>query len=236
MEVSSKIEVGQAIIYKGDMANYPGNGAVVALRQNGTAGRMYSVNFGAGKLEPIDTSVSYDIALADGRQMSGVYASRIGGEFSNKTCRFMLGDGMLTGDEVAALLAGVAMKRASDKAKADEAKAAFEAAKAAALEAGKKLGLIPEAEFRKAGKRGSAAAANMRAELKAAGFKCGVKQDGYTCINVVAQADADMDKVKAITSKYKAGSFDGMSDCYGYDPSAWGSVFGDVQYVFVRGE
>ena len=27
-----------------------------------------------------------------------------------------------------------------------------------------------------------------------------------------------------------------MTDCYDYDPSAWGSVFGDVRYVFERVE
>lgn len=139
-------------------------------------------------------------------------------------------------EEVAAVLGKALAYEAAEKAKKDEAEARFKAAQAAALEAGKKMGLIPEAEFRAAGKRGSAAASNLRAELKAAGFKCGVKQDGYSAINVVAPAGADMERVKAICSKYKAGSFDGMSDCYDYDPCPWGSVFGDVQYVFVRGE
>lgn len=145
-------------------------------------------------------------------------------------------DQVKTGEEVAAILAKALSYEAAEKAKKDEAAARFKAAQAVALEAGKKLGLIPEAEFRAAGKRGSAAANNLRAELKAAGFKCAVKQDGYSAINVAAPAGADMERVKAICSKYKAGSFDGMSDCYEYDPSAWGSVFGDVQYVFVRGE
>jgi hypothetical protein len=145
-------------------------------------------------------------------------------------------DQVKTGEEVAAILAKALTYEAQQKARADEVAAAFKVAQTAALAAGKALGLIPEAEFNKSGKRGSAAANNLRAELKAAGFKCGVKQDGYTAINVTAPAGADMERVRAICGKYKAGSFDGMSDCYDYDPSAWGSVFGDVQYVFVRGE
>jgi Large polyvalent protein associated domain 30 len=145
-------------------------------------------------------------------------------------------DDVASPEQVAAVLGKALTYEALQKARADEVVAAFKVAQAAALEAGKKLGLIPEAEFNKSGKRGSAAASNLRAELKAAGFKCGVKQDGYSCINITAPAGADMERVKAICSKYKAGSFDGMSDCYDYDPSAWGSVFGDVQYVFVRGE
>ena len=143
-------------------------------------------------------------------------------------------DEVASPEEVAAVLGKSLTYEALQKARADEVVAAFKVAKAAALEAGKALGLIPEAEFNKSGKRGSAAAANMRAELKAAGFKCGVKQDGYTAISVSAPAGADLAKIKAITWKYKAGSFDGMSDCYDYDPSAWGAVFGDVQYVFVQ--
>lgn len=150
--------------------------------------------------------------------------------------QWQLLDEVKTCEEVAQTLAKALAYEAAEKAKKDEAAARFKAAQAVALEAGKKLGLIPEAEFRAAGKRGSAAANNLRAELRAAGFKCGVKQDGYSAISVVAPAGADMERIRAICSKYKAGSFDGMSDCYDYDPCPWGSVFGDVQYVFVRGE
>ena len=234
-EVSSKIEVGQKIIYKGDMANCPGNGAVVAVKSTGIKqGSMFSL--GSGRMVPIDSSVAYDIALEDGRMMRQVFISNIGGEFSNKSCRFMLDDGQVSAEEVAGLLAAVAMKVASDKAAKDAKDAAFAAAKAVAEEAGKKLGLIPEAEFNKSGKRGSAAAYNLRAELKAAGLKAAVKQDGYTSINVTIAAGTDAAAVKAIGDKYEAGSFDGMTDCYNYAPGAWGSVFGDVQYVFYRGD
>lgn len=236
-EVSSKIEVGQKIIYKGDMANCPGKGAVVAVKSTGIKpGSMFSMNLGAGKLEAFDSSVAYDIALEDGRMMKQVFSSNIGGEFSNKSCRFMLDDGMVGPDEIAGLLAGVAMKVASDKAAKDAKDAAFAAAKAVAEAAGKKLGLMPESEFNKSGKRGSAAAFNLRAELKAAGIKASVKQDGYTSINVAVAAGSDVAAAKVICDKYEAGSFDGMTDCYNYAPGAWGSVFGDVQYVFYRGE
>ena len=43
---------------------------------------------------------------------------------------------------------------------------------------------------------------------------------------------ADLPAAKVICNKYEAGHFDGMTDCYDYDPSAWGAVFGDVRYVF----
>ncbi len=235
MEVSSKIGMGQRMVYKGDMANEPGKGAVVNIRSNGTAGRMYSINFGSGKLEPFDSSVSFDIALDDGRLFPGVYVSNIGGEFSNKSCRFMLGEGVAGAAELAALEACVALKIASDKAIADEQRAAKVANMAAAKVAGLALGLIPEADFAKSGKRGSAAAWNLRAELKAAGIKARVKQDGYSALSVWVAA-GDVGKAKDIGDKYEAGRFDAMSDCYNFAPGAWGEVFGDVRYVFVYSE
>lgn len=145
-------------------------------------------------------------------------------------------DEVASPDEVALVLAGSLAYEADKKAKETEAKARFAAAADKARADGIALGLIPEAEFQKAGKRGSAAAYNLRAELKKAGIKARVVQDGYSAINVRDVAPADVQKAKAIAAKYKAGSFDGMTDCYDFDPCPWGSVFGDVQYVFVYGE
>lgn len=139
-------------------------------------------------------------------------------------------------EQVAEILANSLAYEAEQKAKEDEKKAAFKAAAERAREKGKALGLIPEAEFRAAGKRGSAAASNLRAELKLAGIKARVKQDGYSCINVYIADEAQREAAKEIALKYKAGNFDGMSDCYDYDPCPWGSVFGDVQYVFVMSD
>lgn len=167
-----------------------------------------------------------------------------GGAFSKKVPEcILLGvqwkvlEEVVDAEAVAASVAASVAWAANEKAKDDAKKAAFEVAKAVALEAGKKLGLIPEAEFRAAGKRGSAAAHNLRVELKKAGIKViSLRSDGYRSINVRV-AEADHEKASSIGCKYKAGNFDGMSDCYEYDPSAWGAVFGDVNYVFIyRGE
>lgn len=231
----NSISLGQPIVYKGDMANHPGQGAVVAVVAKQRSGSMYSINFGSASLDPIDDSKVFDIALDDGRLFRQVYVSNIGGDFGNKSCRFMLGEGApldLAG--VANLLAGVAIRNADLKAKADEAAAIFAAAMAEAKAAGLKLGLIPEADFQAAKKRGSAAAYNLRQELKAAGIKASVKQDGYNSINVWVDP-ADKAAAAKIADKYQAGNFDGMDDCYKYDPSSWGKVFGDVRYVFCYG-
>jgi len=71
----------------------------------------------------------------------------------------------------------------------------------------------------------------LRRELKAAGIKVASLRGDYDSIRVKV-AEADLKAAKVICNKYEAGSFDGMTDCYEYSPSAWGSVFGDVRYVF----
>jgi len=143
-------------------------------------------------------------------------------------------DDVLGSEEVARILASSLTYEAEAKAKEDEKRAAFAKAADVARAEGLALGLTPEAEFRMSGKRGSAAAYNLRAELKAKGIKARVKQDGYSSIDIYVADEKDLAAAKAIGSKYEAGRFDGMTDCYDYDPSAWGSVFGDVRYVFER--
>ena len=233
---ASSISVGRRVTYKGDMANSPGSGAVISINVKSVAasGSMHAIDFSRGRLVPIDDSRTFNIALDDGRIFRNVFVSSIGGEFLDKSCRFMLDDGCISVDDLAALEAAHAIRQASLKAKADEVAAEMVRAKAAALKAGLALGLMPEADFNAAKKRGSAAAHNLRIELKAAGIKASVKQDGYSAINVRIESGS-RPAAKAICAKYKAGSFDGMTDCYDYDPCAWGLVFGDVRYVFCQG-
>ncbi len=117
------MKVGQPIIYKGDMANCSGKGYVVALRE---VGPSYSVNWGTGKME-LNPREAYDVRLVDGRSMSAVNAGCIGGEFSNKSCRFMW-------DEDSAVLSDAEME-AFNNAWADTVIANVAAEKAAAAQA-----------------------------------------------------------------------------------------------------
>lgn len=223
---AAAIEVGQRIVYKGDMANSPGKGAVVAVYDGPAV-----VSFPTG----VRSNVSVDVILEDGREFARVSGANIGGEFADKTCRFMLADGVADDEERAGLIGAAVIRNANLKAKGEEVARIFAAAKEAAKAQGKAIGLVPEAEFKG---RGRAAAFNMRAELKAAGIKAGVKcrvySGGSSIITVDLVDDADLAKAKAITGKYVAGRFDGMTDCYEYDPCAWGEVFGDVSFVFVN--
>lgn len=232
VEASVKIVKGQRIVYTGDMCNASGDGAVVAVNAvPGGGGRMYSMGWGSGKMVPIDSSFTFDVALEDGRLIRGMFISSVG---ESGGCRFRLADGLASDEEIAALMAGVALKKASDEAAAKAKSEAFAAAKAVALEAGLKLGLIPEAEFQKSGKRGSAAAFNLRAELKSAGIKARVVQDGYSAIRVLVANEKDLDAAKVISDKYEDGYFDVMQDMHVSVPNPWGAAFGEVDYVFVN--
>lgn len=77
------------------------------------------------------------------------------------------------------------------------------------------------------------AAKNVRIELKAAfkGVKFFVKSESFSGGNAirVSWTDGPTDaQVEEITNKYRAGRFDGMTDCYDYEFSYWTEAFGDA--------
>lgn len=203
-------------------------GTIVDIQGEQSAGSCRVLGGGVGVM---GGSAYVSVVWDNGSQSGRLPESLVRGSVQWK--RF---DEVVSAEQVAERIAAAAVYAAQQKAKADAERAAFERAKEAAKAEGLALGLIPEAELNAAGKRGSAAAANLRAELKRAGIKARVKQDGYSAINVYVADPAQIEKANEIGRKYKAGSFDSMSDCYDYDPCAWGSVFGDVQYVFVQKE
>lgn len=82
------------------------------------------------------------------------------------------------------------------------------------------------------------AAKNIRVELKAAfpGIKFSVTTSKFSMGNSLSVRWTDGPsevQVEAITDKYRAGSFDGMTDCYNYDSSDWKNAFGDAKYLHV---
>jgi Large polyvalent protein associated domain 29 len=82
------------------------------------------------------------------------------------------------------------------------------------------------------------AAKNIRIELKAAfpGATFSVKVQRFSggdAINVKYPIGIEERAIRAITGKYKAGSFDGMTDCYNYETSAWNDAFGEAKYISV---
>lgn len=80
------------------------------------------------------------------------------------------------------------------------------------------------------------AAKNIRIELKAAfkGVKFSVKSESFSggnAIRVNWTNGPTVAQVEEITNKYKAGTFDGMTDCYNYEFSYWTEAFGDAKFI-----
>jgi hypothetical protein len=81
------------------------------------------------------------------------------------------------------------------------------------------------------------AAKNIRIELKAAfpAVKFSVKSkrfSGGDDINVSWIDGPTTRQVDAIIQRYREGTFDGMTDCYEYERSAWTYAFGSSKYLF----
>lgn len=196
-------EVGQMVQYTGDMANQPGIGAVLAIRPAG----------------PYNAYQSYDVALEDGREFSGTFLD---------ASRWVVLNEYAIGDTLDILRAGVAAKKATDKAKGAAAAEAFSQAVAK---------LRTDYPHLTQGAGCVTAAKNLRTELKRAfpSIKFSVRSESYSGGNSirVSWTDGPMAaQVEAIANKYAGGSFDGMTDCYDYKRSPWTEVFGDAKYVF----
>jgi hypothetical protein len=221
--MANKIEAGLLVVGRRFYVNGPYGGPAMIVAVYGEpglvpVGRIGGIVYHGG-------SATFDVVYDSGRMSCKLPESIIG-----SGAPYIMSEEVASAEEVAEALAAAAIFKASEAAKAAAAAAAFAAAKEAAKAAGLALGLVPEAEFKG---RGCAAAYNLRRELKAAGIKVvSLRSDGYDAIRVKLADAADLPAAKVICGKYEAGHFDGMTDCYDYDPSAWGAVFGDVRYVF----
>ena len=83
------------------------------------------------------------------------------------------------------------------------------------------------------------AAKNVRLELKQAfpKIKFSVRTSAFSMGNDIAVGWTDgptTKQVEEIIKKYEAGSFDGMTDLYTYEPRAWTKAFGDAKYIFAN--
>jgi len=83
------------------------------------------------------------------------------------------------------------------------------------------------------------AAKNIRIELKAEfpGVKFAVRTSRFSggdSIDISWTDGPTTKQVESITSQYQAGTFDGMTDCYDYEHSAWTDAFGDGKYVHTQ--
>lgn len=82
------------------------------------------------------------------------------------------------------------------------------------------------------------AAAMIRKELKKHGIQASVKSDNYVGGNSISvklcdELPATVDLINEYCSQFEAGHFDGMTDCYIYNPDRTGPT---VSYIFVNNE
>lgn len=224
----TKIQIGTRIVYKGDVCNAFGSGAIVAVREENPKSQTLRTN-----------RLSYDVVLNDGRTINGVYHNNIGGDLGDKSCRFMVDDiqqSLASPEERAWLIQNAEKIRAAEKAEHVRKLEQFAEDKRKAKVAGEAMGLIPVDAW-PASKPGTAAAYNLRRHLKQAGIAASVKQDGYDSLRVSLKNGNSHEKAleaTQIASSYEMGHFDGMTESYHYEHTAWESVFGGVRYVFVR--
>lgn len=83
------------------------------------------------------------------------------------------------------------------------------------------------------------AARNLRIELARAfhGVKFSVKTSRFSGGDDMRAEWTDgptTEQVEEFSAQYKAGTFDGMTDCYSYEHAAWCDAFGEAKYVFAN--
>lgn len=215
MNIKSPFElatIGRRIEYTGNMANASGFGAIVSIEPADQWGGPYCT-----------------IALADGREFRRESIRHIKHISEKRGCMYSLlfTDEFADTQEVAELIALVAMRSASETAKKEQAKASF-AAEVERLKAEN-----PELEV---GRTAKIAAANCRKLLKKEfpGVKFSVRSGRATWSSTLTVEWTDgptTKQVKEITGRFSAGRFDGMEDIYKSESSPWTETFGSAEYV-----
>lgn len=212
--------VGLFVTYSGDRCNNVGFGAVVEVAPADLWGGPYAT-----------------IVLDDGREFLRVSIRDIMENDALDEDRPTPANTFVTCDGKKAFPEGIAALRAgaaTAKAKASASKtiaAARRAEQAEALKAQYPY-LTPRGESNNGGKL---VAKNIRAILKKkfTGIKFSVTSRDYSVVNVRWSDGPSGEAVRDLIGAFKAGSFDGMTDCYEYDEGAWNDAFGSVRYVFM---
>ena len=174
-------------------------------------------------------AASFDVVFEDGTESKGLPESIVRG------VQWRILDDVATADEIATLRGGAILKRQEDEAQR-KAKAKAFSARVAELRADPRYSHLRQTTKDKYGSA-ARAAANIRAELKRAfpGVKFSVRSETYSGGDSidVRWTDGPLAKdVENIAQKYRAGSFDGMTDCYNFVSSPWTAVFGDARHIF----
>lgn len=209
-QVSNQFEVGRRIHYPGDIANPAADGVIV---------RQYRDAWGE----------RFDAILFDGRTFSGLSPQRFSG---------------LRPWRLLDRLHSVAMIEACQRRAA--ARAAQEATEralgASRLEAERQrlIALHPELTPISIGTRRTIGD-NIRATFRVEGFR-GARvrahrgSSGYTITLPADTSEESFRIAQSLGARYELGSFNGMTDSYEYQRTAWTDTFGGVRFVFVNRE
>lgn len=205
--VPAVLEVGARVRYTGDMANASGKGAVVEVIESGL-GESYK---------------SYELALEDGRCFNVEAFSFDGGP----GCRFFVMPGVADPEEIAGLLANVAI--VEDKAKADEDAEKEAYAKEVAS-------LKVEYAYLEEGSGPAVAAKNLRKILKVQfpGVKFSVtisRFSGGDSMSVRWTDGPTSDRVEKFSDLFSGGIFNGQDDSYTYSRAPFAELFGNAKYI-----
>ena len=198
------IEIGRRVHYPGDVANPSGDGVIVAVNEE---------------------FKQFDAILFDGRSFRRSSFCRFSGVRAWRLFDRLHGQAIV--DMAKRKAAELDANRALQKTMANQQ---LEANAAQLIAANPHLTPCMDRYD------GNIVGKNLRAMLKAEGIKASVRKRGSAYyVHVATKVNPErFAEIDAMCDRFKAGSFDGMTDCYHYERSAWGMAFGSVQYVIVQ--
>lgn len=202
-----QIEAGRRIHYPGDMANPSADGVVVAVNEE---------------------LKQFDAILFDGRSLRRSSFCMLSGVRAWQLLDRVHGPAIIN----------MAKRKAAER---DAAIALQKTLAAHQLEANVAELIAANPHLTPCADRydGNIVGKNIRALLKAQGIKASVRKDSasayYITITTALSAERYAE-IEAMCDRFQAGTFDGMTDCYRYERSAWTEAFGGVQHVFVKQE
>lgn len=202
------------------------DGTIVAVHGEQNPGSCRTVMDGVGVT---GGQARFDIVWDDDSQSIALPEALI-----RRSVQWSILDESVDQTAVANAISRAAIEKARREAEAKAAKAQFEAARTALLEGHSKLRKVGPDEPLSGAKL---VAANMRILLKEAfpKAKFTVRSD-YDSVRIGWIDGPTGLEVDEIAAKFKAGHFDGMTDCYEYNESPWGEVFGSAKYLFTSRE
>ncbi|WP_206119072.1 LPD29 domain-containing protein [Chromobacterium fluminis] len=207
--------------------------------------RVWSMNNGAGTIFEVHGEPAVEnILMLDGGQLCTTGAGfdivfdagRIVLQVAESTLRRrpwrILGEPLEKPQQIAMRLAWATSAKASEQAKRQEAKAAFDA-EVARLKTAPEFQHLEQVEQGEHQSCGKLAAANIRKELKRIWpeVKFSVRKTAYGTVAVAWEDGPDQDLVAALLSRHRDGHFNSSEDLYEHASKPFGVAFGEARHI-----